>query len=49
MWTQPIPADPHDSHGRGLFLIDSLARGWGVEPSATGKTVWFEVAVQPRR
>jgi len=49
MWTQPIPADPHDSHGRGLLLVDSLARRWGVEQRATGKTVWFEVAVQPRR
>jgi anti-sigma regulatory factor (Ser/Thr protein kinase) len=29
--------------GRGLALVDTLASRWGVEPSAPGKTVWFEV------
>ncbi len=29
--------------GRGLQLLDSVAAAWGVEPLATGKTVWFEV------
>lgn len=29
--------------GRGLLLVDRIARRWGVEPSSTGKSVWFEV------
>ena len=31
--------------GRGLALVDALAADWGTAPSATGKVVWFEVAV----
>ncbi|OHV41513.1 MULTISPECIES: ATP-binding protein [Pseudofrankia] len=31
--------------GRGLHLVDSLARDWGAEPIAgDGKTVWFHLA-----
>lgn len=26
--------------GRGLALVDTLTRDWGVQPSVTGKTVW---------
>ncbi|MFK0172266.1 ATP-binding protein [Streptomyces sp. NPDC090306] len=34
--------------GRGLLLVEALARRWGVEPrSPVGKTVWAEVAVEP--
>lgn len=29
--------------GRGLMIVDALAERWGVEPSASGKTVWFEL------
>lgn len=29
--------------GRGLLLVEALANDWGVDPTATGKTVWFEV------
>jgi anti-sigma regulatory factor (Ser/Thr protein kinase) len=29
--------------GRGLHLLESLTDRWGVRPSATGKTVWFEL------
>lgn len=29
--------------GRGLMIIEALSRRWGVEPTETGKTVWFEV------
>jgi anti-sigma regulatory factor (Ser/Thr protein kinase) len=37
---------PLDEHGRGLFLIDSLADEWGVTPHGEdGKTVWFEIDV----
>ncbi len=36
--------------GRGMFLVDRLARRWGVLPvDDTGKVVWFEVPVAARR
>jgi anti-sigma regulatory factor (Ser/Thr protein kinase) len=30
--------------GHGLQLIDAIATRWGVQPSASGKTIWFELA-----
>ncbi|MFA7761583.1 ATP-binding protein [Streptomyces sp. NPDC048723] len=30
--------------GRGLFLVDALASGWGAFPVGAGKAVWFEIA-----
>ncbi|MEU3554241.1 ATP-binding protein [Streptomyces fragilis] len=36
---------PEDESGRGLLLLTSLARAWGVHPGLRGKTVWFELAV----
>lgn len=33
--------------GRGLLLIESLARSWGVDPDAGGKSVWFELSADP--
>ena len=32
-----------DTSGRGMALVEMLASAWGVQPRATGKTVWFEV------
>jgi len=29
--------------GWGLYLVDAIARSWGVEPEGPGKKVWFEV------
>lgn len=29
--------------GRGLLLISAVSDRWGVDPSDTGKTVWFEL------
>lgn len=34
--------------GRGLHLLDSLAASWGVDPTDSGKTVWFEVSAAGR-
>ncbi|MDF3298570.1 ATP-binding protein [Streptomyces tropicalis] len=33
----------HDTHGRGLFLVQSLADAWGVRAHGVGKSVWFEL------
>jgi anti-sigma regulatory factor (Ser/Thr protein kinase) len=42
----PVMRDPSptDRGGRGLLIIDRLARSWGAERRDGGKTVWFEVA-----
>jgi anti-sigma regulatory factor (Ser/Thr protein kinase) len=32
--------------GRGLQLVSSLADRWGVDPTATGKIVWFEIDLE---
>jgi hypothetical protein len=45
--TAPTPrvAADEDTSGRGMALVDALARSWGVRPApGGGKTVWFEVA-----
>jgi anti-sigma regulatory factor (Ser/Thr protein kinase) len=46
----PMPPRVHNfavesATGRGLRLVDQLARRWGVDPAASGqgKVVWFEV------
>ncbi|MGW4230570.1 SpoIIE family protein phosphatase [Streptomyces sp. NPDC004980] len=33
-----------DEGGRGLFLVNRLARRWGATRLSTGKVVWFEMA-----
>lgn len=42
-----LPARKHYSRtsttGRGLGLVEDLARRWGVEPTTDGKAVWFEL------
>lgn len=30
--------------GRGLALVESLSRDWGVDPRDPGKVVWFELS-----
>ncbi|MCU1588171.1 MAG: ATP-binding region ATPase domain protein [Frankiales bacterium] len=32
--------------GRGMRLVSAMATRWGVEPSADGKAVWFELPAQ---
>ena len=42
----PVPRDAEleDQSGRGLALVEAMARRWGVKPCpGGGKTVWFEV------
>jgi anti-sigma regulatory factor (Ser/Thr protein kinase) len=35
-----------DEGGRGLLIVESLSRSWGVRPTSRGKAVWFELAVR---
>jgi anti-sigma regulatory factor (Ser/Thr protein kinase) len=44
----PAPRDaaPEDTSGRGLHLVEAMARAWGVERDRKdGKIVWFELDV----
>lgn len=34
--------DPLQQRGRGMYLVETLSRSWGVVPSERGKTVWAE-------
>ncbi|MFI9205348.1 SpoIIE family protein phosphatase [Streptomyces sp. NPDC053048] len=38
-------ARPSDEGGRGLYLVNKLARRWGATRLSTGKVVWFELAL----
>ncbi|MDP9241004.1 MAG: ATP-binding protein [Actinomycetota bacterium] len=51
--TSPLP--PRVRHfradagtGRGVRLLDTLARRWGVERESGGKTVWFTLSTSPQ-
>ena len=40
-----LDAGPDDQAGRGLLIVDRLARDWGFDlRDEAGKLVWFEVA-----
>ncbi len=40
-------ARPSDEGGRGLYLVNRLARRWGATRLSTGKVVWFEISMPP--
>jgi signal transduction histidine kinase len=42
----PRPTEPG---GRGLRIVDTLAREWGVVRTSPGKTVWFTVPLNGPR
>ena len=42
---RPVAAGPSDRHGRGLAIVDSLSRAWGVQQRPRGKQVWADVAI----
>jgi signal transduction histidine kinase len=46
----PVQLDPDadDPHGRGLIIVDRLARSWGTLPRADGKSVWAVISVPPQ-
>ncbi|WP_170155108.1 ATP-binding protein [Lentzea atacamensis] len=35
------------SRGRGMIIVNRLAKDWGVTEHATGKTVWAEITCEP--
>jgi anti-sigma regulatory factor (Ser/Thr protein kinase) len=37
------------TRGRGIFLVDALAKRWGADIIEDGKVVWFEVGAQRRQ
>jgi len=43
------PPDPQSLSGRGLLMIASLVKTWGVERTASGKCVWAELETGDRR
>ncbi|MFJ4470433.1 ATP-binding protein [Streptomyces sp. NPDC089424] len=42
----PTPARAEEEHGRGLLLVDALARAWGAHESGFGLLVWAELPRQ---
>lgn len=34
---------PEDTSGRGLFIVDSISRRWGVVQGSAGTSVWCEI------
>lgn len=41
-------AGENDEGGRGLYLVDQLAKRWGSRPTKEGKAVWFEIPTYAR-
>ncbi|MFD7691229.1 ATP-binding protein [Streptomyces sp. NPDC059781] len=44
-WLIARHPDEDDETGRGLLLLDAIARRWGVWLTPAGKTVWCELGV----
>jgi hypothetical protein len=46
---QLVQVGSRDTSGRGLHLVEAMADRWGVDPDdrGLGKTVWFELDLQP--
>jgi anti-sigma regulatory factor (Ser/Thr protein kinase) len=37
---------PGECGGWGLFIVDRIADRWGVTPTSSGTSVWFEIAAE---
>lgn len=44
---EPAEVDLSTPGGLGLGIVDSLSSRWGVDPSESGKVVWFELDLPP--
>ena len=45
----PVAAtQPHANGGRGILIVQTLARRWGIDRGDSHKAVWFELPVVPR-
>jgi anti-sigma regulatory factor (Ser/Thr protein kinase) len=38
---------PDATYGRGMFLVECLARDWGTWADDAGRTTWFEIGKAP--
>jgi serine/threonine-protein kinase RsbW len=39
-----VPGDANDGlHGRGLIIVGTVARAWGITGDNSARTVWFEL------
>lgn len=46
---RPRSAQPDQTRGRGMLLVESMATAWGVDPPADGgKRVWFRLRTGAR-
>lgn len=46
---RPRLPTPESEDGRGLYLVDHLARNWGVRAEAEGKTVWAALDIKVKQ
>lgn len=44
-WPRLRVVDEGTVGGRGLRIVSSLSRAWGVDPTPTGKSVWAAIAL----
>jgi len=44
---QPLALDPSRANGRGLLILQTIARRWGSYATSSGKVVWFELGSTP--
>lgn len=42
-----VAVGPDERQGRGLTIIESLSRSWGVQPRSDRKQVWADLAIPP--
>ena len=46
-WLPPSPAAADRQSGRGLVIVEQVARAWGRRGDEAGWTVWFEMGARP--
>ena len=46
-WRPSALTGPDRQSGRGLVIVDQLARAWGRSGDEAGRTVWFEIGAGP--